>query len=108
VVFGAAADHTLPKWYKKKKRTGSLTKKSFHIFFDESQKVFPGWKEMQGPWDFSSCHAFIDWCHFFGDSHIPAICYIELPTKPICIIEIVMFPKNVVWRCANTSSTSQI
>jgi hypothetical protein len=60
MVLGAAALTTLGKKYKKKKRTRRNANKRLHIFLDESKKGFFGCKDVQKPWVFSTCEAFIE------------------------------------------------
>jgi hypothetical protein len=55
-------------------------------FFDETKKAFLGWDDVLEPWDFSSCEAYIEWCHISRESHITATTYIATRTRPICII----------------------
>ena len=42
---------------------GRQPKKKFHNFSDESKEAFLGGEDVREPWDFSSCEAYIDWCH---------------------------------------------
>jgi hypothetical protein len=65
LVLGAAVTNMPPKRYRKKKTTKKLVKKRLHIFINESAKAFPKWREVQEPWDFTSCEPFINWCHIF-------------------------------------------
>jgi hypothetical protein len=60
VVLGVVA-----KKYKKKKKTGSNAKKRLHIFFNDTKKAFLGWKDVLKLWVFSTCEAYIEWCHIF-------------------------------------------
>ena len=46
VELGIVARNTPSKKYRKKKGMERHTKKRLHIFFDESQKAFLGWKEV--------------------------------------------------------------
>jgi hypothetical protein len=73
VELGVVASNMPPKKCRKKKGTGRHTKKRLHIFFNESQKAFLGWKEVQEPRNFSSYEAYIDWCHI--SKGFPHSCY---------------------------------
>ena len=64
VVLGTAALNTPRRKDKKKKKIiGRNAKKVLHIFMDESKLAFLGWEQVQEPWNFANCEAYIEWCH---------------------------------------------
>jgi hypothetical protein len=65
LVLDAATTNTPPKRSKKKKRTGKQSKKKLHIFFYGRALVISKYKEMEEPWECTSCGTFINWCHIF-------------------------------------------
>jgi hypothetical protein len=81
-------------------------KKRLHNFFDEK----PSWdgKKCKNHGIFLVVRHILSGAAFLGDSHIPAIGYIGMRTRPICIIANGPFSRNGLWRYANTSTTPQM
>jgi hypothetical protein len=97
VVLGAAVLNTPGRKDKKKKKgTGRKTKKKLYIFL---------YRRKLASWDENKCprHGTLgivrhtsNGATFQGFFHILATGSIALPTRPICIIAIVMFSRNDV------------
>lgn len=48
---------------KGRRRPGHRHKKRLHILYDDKQKAFNGWEDVQNTWTYQMCENYIEWCH---------------------------------------------